>query len=1184
MPQIEALLEDVQRQIEKPGTRLDFVAVTGDIAYSGQADEYRLATKLFSTLLKRLGITLDRLLIVPGNHDVNRKAARAGAQDDAIEHAARGLEDYRNFIDKLEVVGSSPQRSVYRHPLAMGDQTVSIWGLDTAVIGDSHQGLTEPQREYFLSQVRYIQESINPRHINIALLHHSPERLAGLGLGSAAEALQWVFDFILHAHLHSRTEPRVRQDDSGAVIIQGGADPSLNCYNIVTLDFDNGDGLIVSRRVTQDKWHGDNRPPGEEYRFPLSQRLLSVWSPEPETWSYPLAPYSADTTDGTDQLGIETEVNAFSAVIASKDLNPPLCLGLFGDWGSGKTFFMKRMHDRIGLLANKAREANQESAFCSHIVQITFNAWHYVDASLWACLIDRIFEGLDAFIISEQKEHQRKYLLKELKLATDLLAHAQRQKQTAEQHVSEVEEDLTTVRKKRADEQMRLRDLLSTLSLSQVLPKEQREQLQDLGSKLGLPQTYHDIEDLDTALRATRTLTGRLQAALLAPQNRGLGFVWLLVVLVGVPLLGIGMNALLDWIADFPELVNSVATILSQIGAFAAAVTGGLRFLLRRTTPIVEGLEKALAEARNRVQERRKEISEEEASLIAELSVLKEKETAAVMALEQARARVDQAELALKELETASDTRQLGEFIQERVTSKEYKKHLGVISTIRKDLETLSVKLRQARQAEQDGDLPRIDRIVLYIDDLDRCPELRVVDVLKAVHLLLAFDLFVVVVGVDSRWLLRALEETYPTLRIPSHQRGGWSSEEVLAWQSTPQNYLEKIFQIPYNLAPMEEAGFRRLVANILSSSETASASSQGESVKPSPIESQDASKEDGELSPGEADVPESQEDDSSADTLSEESPEDTGVTATESEVELNPRSLEIKEAERDFTGQLAPLVPTPRATKRFINIYRLIRATIPEDELSAFVGNTEEPGEYRVVMVLLAILTGYPRQSPYIYRMLLSLPATSSWQAALDMLTPQCVPDTEPPRYQNRFVPLMDVAEANQWLRLQNALMEIRGLPKSISSYAKWTPKVARFSFRVGRIANGDTVTVENLSCHGKGAEKTDASASIRITHVASSPSGPDAEGEYVEIRNLGTTDQHMKDWRVNDQAHHTFEFPDFTLPAGHTVKVWVGQGKNTDTDLYWGREAPVLNNDGDIAELSDANGILIDTYEVKS
>jgi hypothetical protein len=1222
LPKVERLLKDVQQQIEESGTQPDFIAVTGDIAYSGQASEYALAAKLFDILLERLRITRDRLLIVPGNHDIDREGERADARRSLIEHAAKSLKNYRNFVARLDLVRSNPQQPVYRHTWTIGDKTVAVWGLDTAIIGDSHQDLIESQREYFLSQIRYIQQSINPRHINIALLHHSPERLAGLGLGSAAETLQRIFDFVLHAHLHSPTEPRAQDSEFGAVIIQGGADPSLNCYNMVTLDFEIGEGTIIFRRSTAERWHGDNRQPGKTYRFPLSQRLLSIWDSESETWSYPLAGYSADTIDGTDQLGIETEVNAFSAVIASKELIPPLCLGLFGDWGSGKTFFMKRMHDRIELLANKARESNQESAFCSDIVQITFNAWHYVDANLWACLIDRVFEGLDDFIEDAHNKHQRKHLLKKLKLATDLLAQAERQKQAAEQHVSEVEKDLTTVRKKRANEQMRLRDLLSTLSLSQVLPEEQRERLQDIGSKLGLPQTYHDIEDLDTALRSTRTLTGRLQAALLAPENRGLGFVWLLVLLVGIPLIGMGAKVLLDWIADFPELVNTAATILSQIGAFAVAVIGGLNVLLRRTTPIVEDLEKALAEARSRMQERRREISDEEAELAAELSVLKEKETAAVLALEQARSRVDQAELALKELKTASDTRQLGEFIQEKVASKEYKERLGIISTIREDLETLSVKLREARQAEQAGDLPRIDRVVLYIDDLDRCPERRVVDVLQAVHLLLAFDLFVVVVGVDSRWLLRALEETYPTLEIPSHQRDGWSSEEILAWQSTPQNYLEKIFQIPYNLPPMENAGFQRLVANILSSSETASASSEERPLDTSPPESSYSSME-----IGMAVIEESKEDDSLANISPEESSGGGEITSTGFEVELNPQFLVIKKVERDFAGRLAPLIPTPRATKRFINIYRLIRATIPEDDLPTFMGNTEDSGEYRAVMILLAILTGYPRQSPYIFRKLISLPTTTSWETLLDMLIPRYVPDAKLPQYENQIVPLMDTAEANQWLRLKNALAEIQGLPESIETCAKWTPKVARFSFRVGKIANGDSVTGRNPSFHTENAEephthrelakisdvtelldrfepfaelpsqitqlvtevgeildKIAPGANIHITNIESNPLGTDAQSEYAEIMNQGATDQSMKGWKLNDQAYHTFEFPNFILPAGGTVKVWVGQGTDSDTDLYWEREAPVWNNDGDIAELHNADGVLVDTYEIAS
>lgn len=82
------------------------------------------------------------------------------------------------------------------------------------------------------------------------------------------------------------------------------------------------------------------------------------------------------------------------------------------------------------------------------------------------------------------------------------------------------------------------------------------------------------------------------------------------------------------------------------------------------------------------------------------------------------------------------------------------------------------------------GGVAQVDRIVLYIDDLDRCPPERVVEVLQAVHLLLAFPLFIVVVGVDSRWLLRSLEKQYPEfLKLDRSARG-----DQARWASTKPN------------------------------------------------------------------------------------------------------------------------------------------------------------------------------------------------------------------------------------------------------------------------------------------------------------------------------------------------------------------------------------------------------------
>jgi hypothetical protein len=53
--------------------------------------------------------------------------------------------------------------------------------------------------------------------------------------------------------------------------------------------------------------------------------------------------HSSDSVKGEDSLGISADVNAFARLIVSESLTPPLAIGLFGQWGSGKSFFMKKM-------------------------------------------------------------------------------------------------------------------------------------------------------------------------------------------------------------------------------------------------------------------------------------------------------------------------------------------------------------------------------------------------------------------------------------------------------------------------------------------------------------------------------------------------------------------------------------------------------------------------------------------------------------------------------------------------------------------------------------------------------------------------------------------------------------------------------------------------------------------------
>ena len=204
-------------------------------------------------------------------------------------------------------------------------------------------------------------------------------------------------------------------------------------------------------------------------------------------------------------------------------------------------------------------------------------------------------------------------------------------------------------------------------------------------------------------------------------------------------------------------------------------------------------------------------------------------------------------------------------------------------------------------------ELPRIDRIVVYIDDLDRCPPDRVVQVLEAVQLLLAVPLFVVVVAVDPRWLLRSLTVHY---REIFETAGPAAASQEGSWGSTPMQYLEKIFQIPFTLPPVDHTGYTTMVDAL-----TAPAPRPDRSV-PGP-------------------------DDDRSGSLAPPAPAtaDTGPTAAAA-ARARPQPLPavpvverfdplaLTDDERRLIALLGPpLVTTPRSIKRLVNSYGLLNA-----------------------------------------------------------------------------------------------------------------------------------------------------------------------------------------------------------------------------------------------------------------
>jgi Uncharacterized alpha/beta hydrolase domain (DUF2235)/KAP family P-loop domain len=775
--------------------------------------------------------------------------------------------------------------------------------------------------------------------------------------------------------------PRLRSIPSGAVISNSvGArcryDPTYRPDNLSLINGEPAPSYLVSPVVNEDLgYEGGSEASAAATPAPAQEaKRVEVVDAAAVGYRSTYAAFEGDLVgfdqrsfkdDLKDSLGADVYAGYLAQLISAKSTPLPLSIGLFGDWGAGKSFFMRLLHQKIDKLADQ-----EDEVFCRKVSQIHFNAWHYLDTNLWANLVSEIFEQLFAYLAQKPGTKERVAELKK-KLADEsaLAAEAKKELVVATNARGEAEKEWLQAAQKRKQEEASFATYIDDLA-HVALSEDTRNALKELSDGLNLTRLGESFSDLEASAMDARSLAGRLRIlalSVLSPQGLYRRFSLLLVALLApvaaaylVPKL---LRTQTSELAAIARGIAGTATLIGAISAWIAAQT-------KRGMTLIGKVEAAYALVKKAREESLK--GEEGSGMQQALNKLIKEEADAGEKLKETQARVRAIEAELHDL---TPGRRLLHFLEQRAGASDYRQYLGLVSLVRRDFEQLSNLLGE--RASDESDEPVLDRIVLYIDDLDRCKSDRVIAVLEAVHLLLAFPIFAVVVAVDPRWLRQSLMEHYPTLLSDGRKPESHILGEDAEWPASPQDYMEKIFQVPFQIQSIEKEGFEKLVLQLLQTDaadkaaaatdvasdtlrEPAAAATAAADPGPAPISTEqklqagNPTPETGQLSDATAPPP-----DAAAPPSDAEAP--APVKAPEA-IQAALERLRLEEWEREAINECYPLFRTPRAVKRLINTYCLIRVGVDATQWRQFLGSKAQPtAEYRTPLLMMAVAAAYP-------------------------------------------------------------------------------------------------------------------------------------------------------------------------------------------------------------------------------
>lgn len=196
------LIYDISHNLTKQISSIDGILVCGDIAFSGQAAEYKVAMAFLEQICDLLMVDKAHIFCVPGNHDVDQNITRSSVSVKALQNELEQTKSNAEFDQYLSNIfrntqdssilysplmcynekfaaqygcSLAPNKPVWKQEIDFeGNYKLCIVGINSTIISnheDHREGGAEKQMRIGEIQIPSRKENI----IFLSLCHHPPE-------------------------------------------------------------------------------------------------------------------------------------------------------------------------------------------------------------------------------------------------------------------------------------------------------------------------------------------------------------------------------------------------------------------------------------------------------------------------------------------------------------------------------------------------------------------------------------------------------------------------------------------------------------------------------------------------------------------------------------------------------------------------------------------------------------------------------------------------------------------------------------------------------------------------------------------------------------------------------------------------------------------------------------------------